>query len=495
WDRFGRTVSQEWEDYGASSTADQVDYTYDYAGNRLTRDIPASLYSTNDRDQKYTYDGLHRLQTYDGGTLSGSSISGTPVAEQDWTLDQLGNWSNLVVKAAGTTTLDQDRAHNDVNEIDDGSNNGITTTTGTNWVDPVHDAAGNMTTIPQPQDPSDDYKLVYDAWNRVVQVKDGFLKVQVNQYDGLNRRIERDESNRGGNKRHFYYSRQWQVLEERIRVGRTIDADPLSQYVYHPDYVDAMALRYYDEDTDGSGIVEHYYLQDANYNVTAVTDDGGTVVERYAYTPYGEATVLDADFSADADGVSDIANEYLYTGRRRDPETGLQLNRNRFYHQQLGRWVNRDPIGYEGSPWNLYEYVGSRATIELDPSGQIIGLTCEQQDNKNASDRADCKNKCFRDITKSDNIRGRDLEDIQQELDDCNKGCQGRFPDLDCNDTCYFAPEECLAEAAGLAAAAASCALCGILKKGNVAACSACYELPNKQRAYNACVMGRAIKD
>ena len=62
-------------------------------------------------------------------------------------------------------------------------------------------------------------------------------------------------------------------------------------------------------------------------------------------------------------------NELLYTGRRSDPETGLQLNRHRFYHQQLGRWVSRDPIGYEGSQWNLYEYVNSRPVHELDPEG------------------------------------------------------------------------------------------------------------------------------
>ncbi|MCA9233317.1 MAG: hypothetical protein KDA57_21915 [Planctomycetales bacterium] len=104
--------------------------------------------------------------------------------------------------------------------------------------------------------------------------------------------------------------------------------------------------------------------------MTALTDDGGTVVERYAYTPYGEATVLDADFSADADGVSDIANEYLYTGRRLDPETGLQLNRNRFYASHLGRWVNRDPIGYDGATLNLYEYLNGMPITELDPNGK-----------------------------------------------------------------------------------------------------------------------------
>jgi len=121
------------------------------------------------------------------------------------------------------------------------------------------------------------------------------------------------------------------------------------------------------------------------------------VVERYAYSPYGKVTVLDANFipaivsgdydcDGDVDGAdflawqrgdvirlcSAIDNELLYTGRRRDPETGLQLNRNRFYHSGLGRWVNRDPIGYEGGTLNLYEYVGGMPTIGLDPQGEFI---------------------------------------------------------------------------------------------------------------------------
>jgi hypothetical protein len=32
---------------------------------------------------------------------------------------------------------------------------------------------------------------------------------------------------------------------------------------------------------------------------------------------------------------------------------------------------SRDPIGYEGSLWNLYEYVGSMPVKEVDPSGEV----------------------------------------------------------------------------------------------------------------------------
>ena len=61
-----------------------------------------------------------------------------------------------MVKASGATTLNQSRLHNNANEIDNNNNhadapvNTITASTGTNWADPVQDAAGNMTSVPKP---------------------------------------------------------------------------------------------------------------------------------------------------------------------------------------------------------------------------------------------------------------------------------------------------------------------------------------------------------
>ena len=162
-------------------------------------------------------------------------------------------------------------------------------------------------------------------------------------------------------------------MEERVGSATTAD----KQYVYHPYYVDAIALMIDSSDD------EHYYLQDANFNVTAVVDDQGTVEERYAYTPYGEVTILDSSFVALSTQESAIGNEFLYTGRRQDPETGLQLNRNRFYASHLGRWINRDPIGYRGQwlgngRWglepNLYSYSSGRPLYGVDPYGLWLAV-------------------------------------------------------------------------------------------------------------------------
>src|SRR5690606_4739035 len=96
---------------------------------------------------------------------------------------------------------------------------------------------------------------------------------------------------------HYYYNENWQVIEERKETGGTEDPDPINQYVWHPYYVDALAYRQYDSNVDGTVDAEYYYLQDANFNVTAVLNGSGTVVERYAYSPYGEVTFLNASYT------------------------------------------------------------------------------------------------------------------------------------------------------------------------------------------------------
>jgi RHS repeat-associated protein len=67
----------------------------------------------------------------------------------------------------------------------------------------------------------------------------------------------------------------------------------------------------------------------------------------------------------------------LYTGRERDSETGLQLNRHRFYAAHLGRWITRDPSDYQGSPYNLYEYSASDPCEFNDPSGLFWHGRCD----------------------------------------------------------------------------------------------------------------------
>jgi len=171
------------------------------------------------------------LKTLKRGNLNAgkTDISGTPVWQEDWNYDPTGNWrgatSAYVTKVNGSTTLDQNRSHDQANEI-------LTLTGTPDWVDPTHDAAGNTTKVPQPAAPTSSYDCKFDAWDRLVEVKvTGGAVVSTLRYDGLKRRVTKVA---GGNTRHYYYSSRWQVLEERLNALTTADRQPLLGVVYDP---------------------------------------------------------------------------------------------------------------------------------------------------------------------------------------------------------------------------------------------------------------------
>lgn len=119
------------------------------------------------------------------------------------------------------------------------------------WADPTFDAAGNMTTIPQPGNLASSYAAKFDAWIRLVSLDAGSIASY--EYDGLNRRVKRVE---GSSTRHFYYNERWQVLEERATESGTGQ----KQFVWGANYVDELVLRYRDADANsGNGLEESLY--------------------------------------------------------------------------------------------------------------------------------------------------------------------------------------------------------------------------------------------
>ncbi len=133
-----------------------------------------------------------------------------------------------------------------------------------------------------------------------------------------------------------------------------------AQYVWSPVYVDAMIER----DSGGQRL---YVQQDANFNVTALIDTSGNVVERYTYDPYGTASFWTGTWSTQSGSA--YASNYLYQGGRYDLTTGLYHFRNRDYSPTLGRFTSWDPIRYDAGDNNLYRFVGNSPTNSQDPSG------------------------------------------------------------------------------------------------------------------------------
>jgi RHS repeat-associated protein len=111
------------------------------------------------------------------------------------------------------------------------------------------------------------------------------------------------------------------------------------------------------------------------FSTVALTTSTATIAERYAYSAYGAPTVCNA--SGTDIGSSAKDNRITYTGREWDDELVLYHFRARLYDASVGRFLGRDPIGYEGSQWNLNEFLTGMALIGLDPSGLTLVTQCE----------------------------------------------------------------------------------------------------------------------
>jgi len=388
-DRFGRVVDQKWQNQNGTPTVnDRFKYAYDRTSNRTSRDPAADSHTPPDaNDNYYTYDGLDRLTQSNRGNLdvNGAITDQNADANQVWSLDTVGNWSQFKWDADGGgagTPITQTRAHNTANEIAGNGGNPISGTGAANWVDPAYDAAGNMISGPQPRYETVDansqwYK--YDAWNRLTRVGQGTSSpgtlVATYSYDGQNRRIRKVvEAGETDITYDYYYNESWQVLE--VRKGESQNA--YQQYVWGLQYIDAPVVSFMDGNLDGDvadqGDNTLYYTYDGNFNVTALVGTDGTVAERYTYDPYGKVTFKAADWSdAASQAKSAYDNEILYCGYRFDPESGNYIVRLRYLTPPLGRWLTNDPIGYEDG-MNLYQYVRSTPTRYRDPSGKVTGV-------------------------------------------------------------------------------------------------------------------------
>src|SRR5262249_24735767 len=211
-DRFGRVVDQRWLITSSGSAADRFQYGFDRDSNVLWRDnLVNSAFG-----ELYSYDNLNQLTSFQRGTLNGShtGLVGSASRSQSWTFDALGNFASQTTN--GTTQTRSANAQNEMTSI-----SGATT--------PTYDSNGNMTKDEVGQ------QYVYDAWNRLVKVKDSSGNtLETLSYDALFHRISATAS---GTTTDYFFSAAWQVLEERVSGQAT------AQYVWGAVYVDEMVVR------------------------------------------------------------------------------------------------------------------------------------------------------------------------------------------------------------------------------------------------------------
>ncbi len=355
-DRFGRVIDQNWIGSTSSPQAtpvstDRFQYGYDANSN--------VLYKNNLVDQNFSelyhangsvngYDPLNRLTSFTRGVLSNSVSGGPPDSvsfpaalaghSQIWSLDALGNWSSSTTD--GTT---MSRANNSKNQIHTAGGSTL-----------AYDANGNTLTDETGQ------HYTYDAWNHIVSATNAAgTPIAAYTYDAAGHRITESAN---VTTTDLYLSNRWQVLEER-QSGVVY-----AQNVWGLGYVDSLIERdAHNAAVSGTGLNQRLYAQqDANENVTAVTNAAGAVADRWVYDPYGKATQLDAN--SWAPGGTDLGWVYLHQGGRLEAATGLYYFRNRDYSAPLGRWMEQDPELYiDGA--NRYRSLRNSPASSRDPKG------------------------------------------------------------------------------------------------------------------------------
>jgi RHS repeat-associated protein len=369
-DRFGRLVETLWK----QDTEERVRSAYgrNRVGGVVWRrndEAHAQSPEVNTEDNYYWYDALRQVKERQRGNLAGTTPDYTGIdnlqQEEDWTYDATGNWasySNPSTDAGDTQT----RTHNTANEITE-----ISATAGE--VEPGYDPAGNMLTLPkEPGISTEQYDLVWDAWNRLVAVKEDSTVISSYTYDGLTRRLTKTNATET---RHYYYNKDWRALEERVE-----EATSLVDRQYTWGLRDRWDLFRRKRSVSGD-LDEAFYVLKDYLDPVAIVDDSGNVVERYAYDAFGNVRFLAPDYSNRS--ASDFDWGFLFHAEFRDTDTKLFNYGYRYYNTGLGRWLSRDPIGEKGG-LNLYTFVENATPNAVDLLGHASGhggdnctCTCE----------------------------------------------------------------------------------------------------------------------
>ncbi|MEI7029911.1 RHS repeat-associated core domain-containing protein, partial [Streptomyces pratensis] len=105
----------------------------------------------------------------------------------------------------------------------------------------------------------------------------------------------------------------------------------------------------------------HYYLTDALGSVVALTDETGTKVNTYGYSPRGVERPTTTET---------VPQPYRFAGGYQDP-TGLYHYAARYYDPNIGRFTTPDPSGQEQNP---YLYAEGDPVNRIDPTGLLFGI-------------------------------------------------------------------------------------------------------------------------
>ncbi len=130
-----------------------------------------------------------------------------------------------------------------------------------------------------------------------------------------------------------------------------------------------VAFEGYGADTTAGAGTAYALHGDRQGSIIAVTEQAtGTVAARYEYDAFGQRDVL----------LGAGLQDYGFTGREFDDETGIYYYRARHFDPRAGRFLQSDPLGFAAGDLNLYAYTWNDPANWTDPSG----LTATQENTR-----------------------------------------------------------------------------------------------------------------
>ncbi len=350
-----KTVDYTYDDHDRVSlitvdSTDLVEYEYDFLDRRTKKTYVAA---SPDQETEYTYNLANELTDLDNTTLTSTNIS-----SYVYTYDDVSNRLSKQRTYTSNSAETHSYTYNDIYELTGVSNaqshsyaydnvgnrttvdsvsytsNGLNQYSQVGATNYTYDSNGNLT------DNGPD-TFTYDEQNRLIEFDDGSTTTDY-EYDGLDRRTYKKV---GTAETYFIYD------------GDEVIAEYNGSGALQAEYVTGVGI---DEVlTMDRSSTTYYYHYDGLGNVTEVTNSSGTIQENYTYDPYGTPSVTS----------SSIDNPYRFTGRRFDEESGVYYYRARQYDPSIGRFLQRDPLGYADST-NIFKYVHNNPVNFVDPTGE-----------------------------------------------------------------------------------------------------------------------------
>ena len=353
WDNAGRLAS-------TTAGGKTLAYQYDAAGNRtrITWPEATAFYVTTAYDElnrptvikelattplaTYTYDDLSRRTSVAlGNTTTTAYGYDAQGMLQTLSHDLAGSAQDVAftyarnqAQAISTRSWNNEAyAWSGVQDTRNFTANGLNQYTAVNGTPYGYDGNGNLS-----GDGSSTY--TYDADNRLRSANASGTAATLN-WDARNRLRQ---TVIGGATTNLLYD------GERLVAEYDAAGTLLRRYVHGPG-IDEPLVKY-----EGTGTTSRsWYYADHLGSIVATADATGTASATYTYGPFGELG-------------STTPGRFGYTGQQHFAPLGLYHYKARFYSPALGRFLQTDPIGYDGAI-NLYSYVGGNPISRRDPRG------------------------------------------------------------------------------------------------------------------------------